>query len=228
MSRSEPLLWIQLVSLGTYPLQVLLLLLLLAGSDPGPLPALERVLCWSLGVLTPALLLWRKPADVWSLLLVRTPSRGRRDLQARLSALQDASTLRWGMAIGATLALPMIWWLDRNAAIATGFSPLGQSPRLIGLLSASALLAVMLWQWQQMLQAAWMLSRKPDQIAAAIPLSQVELEEQRLCFGLPLLLTEPLIVGASVTTDPAAKALQATDTRPVGISVAIEPKKNTE
>ena len=236
-SRSEPLLWIQLVSLGTYPLQVLLLLVLLAGSDSGPLPVLERMLCWSIGVLAPALLLWRRPADVWSLLLVRTPSRGRRDLQARLSALQDALPLRWGMASGAALALPMIWWLDRNAAIATGFSPLAHSPRLVGLLLASALLAVMLWQWQQLLQALWLLGRRPEQIAAASPLSQIELEEQRLCLGLPLLLPEALNIDAPVAAEPTAKASRPSVTAKVSgpavtglvdIPVAVEPEQTSE
>ncbi len=229
--RGEPLLWVQLISLGTYPLQALLLLLLLAGSDPGPLPALERVLCWSIGVLAPGLLLWQRPADVWSLLLVRTPSRGRRDLQARLSTLQGALPLRWGMAGGAALALPMIWWLDRNAAIATGFSPVADSPRLVGLLLASALLAVMLWQWQQLLHALWLLGRGPDQIAATSPLSKIELEEQRLCLGLPLLLPEAMQIDGPVLTEPAAEELKDSVVAAAGLvgsTVAVEPEQTTE
>jgi hypothetical protein len=45
-------------------LEALLLLLVLGGSDPGPVPLVEELLCWSLGAVAPALLLWRTPADI--------------------------------------------------------------------------------------------------------------------------------------------------------------------
>jgi hypothetical protein len=201
--RSEPLLWLQLIGLGVLPLEALLLLLLLAGSDPGPLPALERLLCWALGVLAPALLLWRQPADVWSLLLVQTPLRVRRDLQQRLSRLQEALPLRLGLAAGVALALPLLWWIDDHAALAGAWSPLAATPRLGALLLASLLLALMLWQWQQLLQALWLLSRPPGQLAAATPMGQQELESGRLCLGLPLLLPAPL-EGLEASIPPAA------------------------
>jgi hypothetical protein len=190
--RSEPLLWLQLIGLGVFPLEALLLLLLLAGSDPGPMPGLERLLCWSIGALAPALLLARRPADVWSLLLLQTPLRARRDLQRRLSSLQSASGLKLPLAAGAALCLPLLWWIDRHAAVATAFTPLASGPRLVALLLAALLLAVMLWQWQQLLQALWLLTRTPQMVAATRPLTQAELEEQCLCLGLPLLLLEPL------------------------------------
>lgn len=191
-ARSEPLLWLQLLALGAFPLEALLLLLLLAGDDPGPFPGLERVLCWSLGALAPGILLWRQPADVWSLLVIQTPARGRRDLQRRLSSLQEALLPRLGLLLGVVLALPLLWWLDGTAAFASAFSPVADSPRLFGLLLAALVLAVMLWQWQQLLQALWLLSRNPAVIAAAAPMASVELEERRLCLGLPLLLPDPL------------------------------------
>jgi len=190
-ARSEPLLWVQLIGAGVFPLEGLLLLLLLAGSDPGPVPALERLLCWGLGALAPTLLLWRRPADVWSLLILQTPLRARRPLQQRLSRLQDSRGLRLALAVAAALSLPLLWWLDEHAAVASSLSPLAGSPRLVALLLAALLLALMLWQWQQLLQALWLLSRSPEAVAAARPMSQQELEEQRLCLGLPLLLLEP-------------------------------------
>jgi hypothetical protein len=190
--RSEPLLWLQLIGLGVLPLEALLLLLLLAGSDPGPLPGLERLLCWSIGALAPALLLARRPADVWSLLVLQTPLRGRRDLQQRLSRLQDTQPLRLAPAAAAVLTLPLLWWIDRHAAVATAFSPLPSSPRLVALLLAALLLALMLWQCQQLIQSLWLLSRSPEAVAAVQPLTQAELEQQRLCLGLPLLLPDPL------------------------------------
>ena len=62
-SRSEPLLWLQGLAIGAIPLELLLIRLVLAGADPGPVPGVERVLIWGVGVLAPAVALWRRPAD---------------------------------------------------------------------------------------------------------------------------------------------------------------------
>jgi hypothetical protein len=43
-SRSEPLLWLQLVAIGAIPLELQLLRLILASSDLGPVPPIERLL----------------------------------------------------------------------------------------------------------------------------------------------------------------------------------------
>lgn len=226
--RSEPLLWLQLIGLGVLPLEALLLLLLLAGSDPGPLPALERLLCWALGALAPALLLWRQPADVWSLLLIQTPLRGRRELQQRLSRLQEDQPLRLGLALGVTLALPLLWWLDGHAALAGPWAPLAATPRLGILLIVSLLLAVMLWQWQQLLQALWLLSRTPQQLAAVNPMGQQELELRRLCLGLPLLLPSPLKEPESPMPNRSSDATAAVIIRADGLAVAIQPEQQGE
>ncbi len=196
--RGEPLLWLQLIALGVLPLEALLLLLVLAGSDPGPLPGLERLLCWAIGALAPSLLLARRPADVWSLLLLQTPLRGRRELQRRLSRLQAAPGLALATAGGAALALPLLWWIDGHAAVAAPLTPFASCPRLVALLLAALLLVVMLWQWQQLIQSLWLLSRSPEVVAATRPLSLEELEQQRLCLGLPLLLPEPLKLAEAV------------------------------
>jgi hypothetical protein len=189
--RAEPLLWLQLVSLGVLPLEALLLLLLLAGQDPGPWPGLERLLCWMLGALAPALLLWRRPADVWSLLLLQTPLRGRRPVQQRLSSLQEGLPLRFGLALGAVLLLPLLWWIDNHAALAHAYSPLLASPRLLALLLSAAVLAVMLWQWQQLLQSLWLLSRPSAAVTMLPAMTSEAMTAQRLSLGLPLLLFAP-------------------------------------
>ena len=127
-ARREPLLWLQLLGLAALPLEALLLLLVLAGADPGPFPGFERVLAWALGALAPAVLFWRLPPDLWSLLLVQVPLRGRRPEQMRLSALQTALPLRVIAASGAALLLPLLWRLDAGAGLAWAWSPpLGQS-----------------------------------------------------------------------------------------------------
>ena len=54
--RSEAWLWVQLIAGAALPAELVLLVLLLGGADPGPLPALERLLSWALGAVAPALL----------------------------------------------------------------------------------------------------------------------------------------------------------------------------
>jgi hypothetical protein len=211
-AASEPLLWLQLLGLSLLPLEALLVLLLLAGSDPGPLPGLERLLAWAIGVLAPAVLLWRRPADVWSLLLVQTPARGRRELQRRLSALQETLALRMALAVGAALLLALLWRLDGAAALASALAPLPEASRLVDLLLSAPVLALMLWQWQQATQALWLLSRSPAAIAAAAPMESATLAQRRLSLGLPLLLPDPL---------PYGKPLDSGGDRPI----AVEPEQ---
>ena len=191
-ARREPLLWLQLLGLGALPLEVAALLLVLAGADPGPLPGLERVLCWALGSLGPAALFWKLPPDLWSLLLLQVPLRGRRPDQLRLSALQSALPLKLLGAAGAPLLLPVLWWADRTAGLAWSISPFTTAPRALVLLLAAALLALMLWQWNQILQALWMFSRTGPQVSQTLPLSSADAAERRLNIGLPLLLLAPL------------------------------------
>ncbi|MEB3169198.1 MAG: low-complexity tail membrane protein [Synechococcaceae cyanobacterium] len=206
--RSEPLLWLQLLGLGALPLEALLLLLLLAGADPGPWPWLERGLAWSLGSLAPTLLLWRRPADVWSLLLISTPLRGRRELQRRLSGLQRGWGLRLALVLGAAGLLPLLAWLDRWSVLARDLALLPEAPRLVALLLAAAVLSLMLWQWQQLLQALWLLSRPAAAVAAAPALTVEEISATRLCLGLPLLLPDVLSGAAAPLrpTSPQPKA----------------------
>ena len=208
--RREPLLWLQLVGGAVLPLEALLLLLVLAGNDPGPFPLLERLFCWALCAVGAGVLLWQRPADLWSLLLVQTPLRARRELQLKLSSLQLAPLLRVALVLGTAGLLPLLWWLDSLAPMASGFSPLSGSPRLGSLLLAAALLALMLWQWLQLWQALWVLSRPPEILSQAHPMSQADLEASRLCLGLPLLLLEPLAMGASaaVAVEPEQAAEQ--------------------
>ena len=254
--RSEPLLWLQLLALGLLPLEALLLLLLLGASDPGSLPLLERLLCWAIGVLAPAALLWRLPVDPWSLLVAQVPQRGRREIQQRLSALQPPAVLRLGSLVGlAILSLVLLWWCDNHAAFASAFSPVADSPRLVGLLLAAAVLALLQWQGQQVVQALWLLSRSPHEVAAATPLSAAALERERLSPGLPLLLLPPLresLASVSIPSTapfstppsaamdpaapPAAPSAPAPEDPPEGFAspsaaaaaIAIEPEESTE
>lgn len=185
------------------PLEALLLLLVLAGADPGLFPGFERILAWALGALAPAALFWRLPPDLWSLLLLQVPLRGRRPEQLRLSALQGAMPLRLLAAAGAALLLPLLWWADASAGLAWAWSPLSASPRLVVLLVSLPILALMQWQWHQLIQSLWMLTRPAALVAETLPLTQVQAAETRLNLGLPLLLLPPLgVVDAGVAVAP--------------------------
>ena len=206
-SSREPLLWVQLLGLAAWPLEALGLLLLLAGGDPGPFPLVERLFCWGLGALLPACLFWRLPPDPWSLVLVQVPLRGRRERQRRLSALPSNLGLRLGAAAGTLPLLALVWWADRQGGIAWSLSPLATTPRLVVLLICSPLLALMLWQWHQLVQAIWLLSRPPSLVDATVPLGLEQPQGQHLNLGLPLLLLPLLAIppaGSNQLVEPVA------------------------
>jgi hypothetical protein len=169
------------------PLELLGLLLVLAGADPGPLPGLERLLAWAIGVLGPAIVLWQRPADVCSLLLVQVPLKARSEAQRSLVTRQSPLPLKWALVLGAAALLPLFWWIDQHAALAAPLSPLAASPRFACLLLACPLLSLILWQWQQLSQAITLLSRGSEAVATVPPLGPGQLEGQRLSLGLPLL-----------------------------------------
>ena len=232
--RSEPLLWLQLVALGAVPLELLGLVLVLAGADPGPLPGLERLLAWAIGALGPAILLWQRPADVCSLLVIQVPIKARSGDQLSLAALQSNLVLKLLMAAGAAALLPVFWWIDQHAALATPLSPLAASPRFVGLLVACPLLALITWQWQQLIQASALLIRNPATLPEHPPLSQQQLVSQRMSLGLPLLLLNPLLTSrpgapeAPAAEAPAADALVQPEASSVAGTVAIQPEETAE
>ena len=206
-ARREPLLWLQLLGLAALPLEILLLFLLFAGADPGPFPGFERLLTWAIGALGSAVLFWRLPPDLWSVLILQVPLRGRRPEQFRLSALQTALPLKVVIALGAALLLPLTWWTDSHAGMAWAWSPLSSSPRLVVLLLCIPVLAPIQWQWAQVMQSLWMLTRSSSLVDQTLPLTQIQAAEQRLNAGLPLLLLAPLAFAepaAPVAPEPKA------------------------
>ena len=188
-SRREPLLWIQCLAFGVIPLELLLIRLLLAGADPGPVPSVERLLTWGVAVLAPAVALWRQPADWGSLLLVRVPTRTRTEDQQTLSARQGGPASTLPLIAAAVLLLPLLWWLDDSAGLISEFSPLNGSSRLLCLLLSVPVLALIVWQLQQLSQAGRLLLMGAGE-AAAYPAEQ--LSSERSSFGLQLLQLAPL------------------------------------
>ena len=191
-SHREPLLWLQCLAIGVIPLELLQIRLLLAGADPGPVPIVERLLIWGVGVVAPAIALWKRPADWGSLLLLRLPVASRRSDQLILSASEG----QWGSRsalVGCTaLLLPLLWWLDESAGLIHEFSPLQDSSRLVSLLLTAPLLALLVWQIQQLVQAVLLLVQAPQNDSAAEPWSLDQLRQERTSFGLQVLQFAPL------------------------------------
>ena len=186
--RSEPLLWLQCLALGAIPLELLLIRLVLAGADPGPVPGVERFLIWGVGVLAPAVALWRRPADWGSLLLVRQPLGSRSSDQLRISASHGALSSRVAVVMAAVILLPVLWWLDDSAVIVSEFSPVSGQSRLATLLLVSPLLALMVWHVQQMVQAAALLLGSTAPVASTDASFRADaVATQRTSLGLQLL-----------------------------------------
>ena len=233
-SRREPLLWLQCLALGVIPLELLLIRLLLAGADPGPVPSVERLLTWGVAVLAPAVALWRQPADWGSLLLVRVPTRGRTPDQQTLSARQGGAASSVPLIAAAVLLLPLLWWLDDSAGLISEFSPLNGSSRLLCLLLSMPLLATIVWQLQQLVQAALLLLTGEGETAAY---SAEQLNSERSSFGLQLLQLAPLDWPEAApkptpepTTQPAPEPTPEPEPEPESVpgAAAVEPEQGSE
>ncbi len=223
--RSEPLLWLQCLALGAIPLELLLIRLVLAGADPGPVPGVERFLIWGVGVLAPAVALWRRPADWGSLLFVRQPLASRNSDQLRISASQAGLSSRAAVVIAAMVLLPVLWWMDDSAVLASEFSPVSGQSRLVTLLLVSPLLALMVWQVQQLIQAAALLLGSPATVAPADSAFRADaVATQRTSLGLQLLNLPRL-----EWPEPAVEPIQQKPDKAIGVDdTASETDNSTE
>ena len=185
--RREPLLWLQCLAIGAIPLELLLIRVLLAGADPGPVPLLERLLLWAVAVLAPAVALWRRPADWGSVLLLRMPTETRTKQQVQLSDHQGGVINKVVLVIIAVGLLPLIWWLDESAGLVQELSPVQDRSRLVTLLLSTPLLALVVWQGQQLVQAILLLSSGNRSDELTEPWDYQRLKKDRSSFGLQLL-----------------------------------------
>lgn len=223
--RSEPLLWLQCLALGAIPLELLLIRLVLAGADPGPVPGVERFLIWGVGVLAPAVALWRRPADWGSLLFVRQPLASRNSDQIRISASQGGLSSRAAVVIAAVILLPVLWWMDDSAVLASEFSPVSGQSRLVTLLLVSPLLALMVWQVQQLIQAAALLLGSPATVAPADSAFRADaVATQRTSLGLQLLNLPGL-----EWPEPAVESIKQEPDKAIGVEdTASETDDSTD
>ena len=235
--RREPLLWLQCLAIGAIPLELLLIRVLLAGADPGPVPVLERLLVWAVGALAPAVALWRRPADWASLLLLRLPTGSRSKEQLQLSSHQGGFAGKVSLILLTLALFPLFAWLDESAGLVREFSPLQESSRLVSLLLSMPVLALVVWQIQQLVQAIPLLSAGQLETAGSESWNAQRLGEERSSFGLQLLQLEPLEwPEVSAPQKPAPEPEHEPDPEPetdasgavVSTAVAIEPKQQGE
>jgi len=232
--RNEPLLWLQFLGVAVLPLEALLLLMVLASEGPARLPALEHLLTWSIGALLPATLFWQMPPGPFSLLLVQVPGKALNPQQRQLlTPPVHPLPLRLLAVSGVVPLLALLSKLDRMAPQAMSWSPLRESPRLVGLVLAAGLLALMLWQWQQGIQSIWLLLRpagEPSSEAGETEPSGTKPHHgvgERLTLGIPLLLVSPLDWSAP---PPSPAAGSPTEGSPSGATIqpAAESEAKTE
>ena len=217
-SRREPLLWLQCLAIGAIPLELLMLRLVLAGADLGPVPGLERLLAWAIGGLAPAIWFWKHQPDWGSLLVVRRPLKGRDRSQQQLSHDLQALPVKVIAAAGVIPLLIVLWWIDASALLVADVSPFRNISRLGSLLLATPLLALLLWQWQQLVQASWLLIRPSDATTLNPTSTEVELQQTHLSFGLALLHLPPLDWTATpgpTTQTKSAGAKQSVSGEPI-------------
>ena len=222
-SRREPLLWLQCLAIGVIPLELLLIRLLLAGADPGPVPMVERLLIWGFGTVAPAIALWQRPADWGSLLLLRCPVASRSSDQLRLSASEGTWGSRSALVGCTALLLPLLWWLDESAGLIHEFSPLQDSSRLVSLLLTAPLLALLVWQVQQLVQALLLLIQVPQNDSTAEAWSVEQLRQQRTSLGLQILQLPALTWPEPPEPTPSPTPEPSTEPEPTPESL-IEPE----
>ena len=215
--RREPLLWLQCLAIGAIPLELLLIRVLLAGADPGPVPLLERLLIWAAAVLAPAVALWKRPADWGSLLVVRVPTAARSNDQQQLSSHQGGVVAKGVFLILVIGLLPLIWWLDESAGLVQELSPLQDSSRLVALLLSAPVLALIVWQLQQLVQAVLLLSGASSADDSETGWDAQRLQNEHSSFGLQLLQLQPLI-----WPEPEPALSDST------VTVAVEPEQSGE
>ncbi|HRD41990.1 MAG TPA: low-complexity tail membrane protein [Prochlorococcaceae cyanobacterium AMR_MDS_5431] len=186
----ESLLWFQLLG-GTFlPIEALLILLTWSSTHENPLPTLYRLLTWFLGVLLPTIVLWYRPLDCWSLLVVQVPIRNRSLQQQALSLLRYPL---WLKLLQASISLPLLMLIEKldelSAQIIT-LSIFQDIPGSFGVSLSIILLILITYQWQQFIYAAWlMLTGNKHYYIDQLNEDQVretESLERTLSLGLPI------------------------------------------
>ncbi len=201
MSTSkEPILWIQLLGIGTIPLEFLLLKLILAGSPLGPVPLLQRIIIAVIAIIIPTISLYKRPADWSSFLLFKLPLKGRSVCQYQISSLQLNTLPKLLFILGVIVITFFFWSVDDSAFILASISPLRNQPKITNILLSISLLSLIVWQWHQVVNSIWLLTRSQDDLNKATYITQEKLLTRQSCFGLDAKWMEQLKFNSSTSS----------------------------
>nr|AUG32254.1 hypothetical protein PLO_255 [Paulinella longichromatophora] len=189
--HSEFLLWLQLLGGTLLPIESLIILLIQSGAHTSPWPVLSRLLLWCLGALVPTVVFWYLPLDCWSLILIKIPIQSRSLQQKALSSLHRPLYLK---LLQAGVCLPLLVLIERLDQISSeiiSFSIFQEISPFLGFFITIILLTLSIYQWQQFIQAAWLmlLGHKHHYINHLTESKVLEnkVELKSLSLGLPLL-----------------------------------------
>ena len=130
----EPILWIQLLGLGFIPLEFILLRLILAGAPLGPIPTIQRITVVIIGIITPTIALYKKPADWASFLFFKLPLKGRSIAQHQINNLQLKIIPKLFFLLGIIIIAYYFWLSDKSALLLASISPFKNFSRIINLI----------------------------------------------------------------------------------------------
>ena len=198
--RREPILWIQLLGIGFIPLEFLLIKLILAGANTGPMPSLERVFIVLAGIVLPTFIFLKRPPDWGSLLLIKIPLKGRTTIQHQISSFQKNSIPQLIFLAGSLFLILIFWQIDQSALLVLEISPLQKSSRVITLLFSFPILLLIVWQWHQISQSIWILTRSNEDLERAPYLNNDQLSKERNNLGLDILSLPKLTFDQSTSS----------------------------
>ncbi len=191
--HKEAILWIQLLGIGIIPLELLFLKLFLAGTSLGPIPFLERSIVIVISIFFPTYLFLKKPADWASMLFLKLPIKGRTIVQNQISSLQSHLIPRLSLIVGSSFLVLIFWQIDTSAFFLSEISIFKNLSRFITLFFAMPILFIITWQWHQLTQSLWLLTRSSKDLEQAEYLTNQQISNQRISLGVGILKISHLI-----------------------------------
>ncbi len=139
--RSEPFLWIHLAGIAVVPLTLQLVWLGLAVGNPLPFYGVELLIVIAVGIIPPLWMQWKRPFDIFSLLLVALRSDALTPDQRKLLTLFTTRKQKVLSLLVAAVMLVILWVFYQLAPLATSAAAFLPQWRLLGL----AIAAIAFW-----------------------------------------------------------------------------------
>ncbi len=207
MSTSrEPILWIQLLAIGTIPLEALLLKIILAGAPLGALVLLQRIIIAFVAIASPTIVLCKRPADWGSLLFCKLPLKSRSVIQHQISSLQSHPFPSAIFGIGGILGIWGFWSIDESSVLLYGISPFQNLPRFLTLLFSIPILLLIIWQWNQLCQSLWLITRSEERLQKCKFMENKDILKNRFSIGFNTSCLTRLKLNESISSSTIKKS----------------------